>query len=312
MTWRPMAQAVWASSNATSASSAPGSCPSCIRDARSTTSSSPAPVPEREAFLERRFNTWRWRLLLNALLLAVRHGPDGSRQGVLRPCRRQPGQHVARRIRHAGSTCDPAENPYLHWIMKGTHGDALPMTWREEHYETIRARLDRLDIRPGSLEAFVSTGERRRLQPVGHLRIHVAGDVRNGLCQHPRRGQSGRAAGLLEHDGAAAGSAASRPRVRTLTDLEDRLKARDKAFFYSDFVIEEVRGEPGSRSRSRWFRRRCFWVSWRGRGWPVRWHRCRGAAQADACGNGSLCAEPAVALSRPLAGLRAGRRDAWR
>ena len=30
-------------------------------------------------------------------------------------------------------------------------------------------------------------------------------------------------------------------RVRTLTGIEDRLKAQDKAFFYSDFVVEEVR-----------------------------------------------------------------------
>ena len=33
------------------------------------------------------------------------------------------------------------------------------MAWREEHYENIRSRLDRLDIRLGSLEAFVATGE---------------------------------------------------------------------------------------------------------------------------------------------------------
>lgn len=68
-----------------------------------------------------------------------------------------PASHVARRIRHAGVDTDPSRNPYLHWIMTGTHGDALPMAWRAEHYDTIR---DRLDIRHGSLEAFVSTGER--------------------------------------------------------------------------------------------------------------------------------------------------------
>jgi len=57
-----------------------------------------------------------------------------------------PAQHVARRIRHAAVDCDPADNPYLHWILKGTHGDALPMTWRAEHYAVIKARLDRLDM----------------------------------------------------------------------------------------------------------------------------------------------------------------------
>jgi S-adenosylmethionine-diacylglycerol 3-amino-3-carboxypropyl transferase len=35
---------------------------------------------------------------------------------------------------------------------------------------------------------------------------------------------------------------AHRVRVRTLDEVEDRLKAMDKAFFYSDFVVEEVAG----------------------------------------------------------------------
>lgn len=33
------------------------------------------------------------------------------------------------------------------------------MTWRAEHFETIRDRLDRLDIRQGPLEAFARTDE---------------------------------------------------------------------------------------------------------------------------------------------------------
>ena len=31
-------------------------------------------------------------------------------------------------------------------------------------------------------------------------------------------------------------------KVTTLTPIEDALKAEDKAFFYSDFVVEEVKG----------------------------------------------------------------------
>ena len=34
--------------------------------------------------------------------------------------------------------------------------------------------------------------------------------------------------------------AASAPRVRRLAELEQRCKSADKAFFYSDFVVEEV------------------------------------------------------------------------
>ena len=49
--------------------------------------------------------------------------------------------HVRNRIYHAAVTCDPATNPYLHWIFKGTHGADLPLPWRAHPYGVIRDRL---------------------------------------------------------------------------------------------------------------------------------------------------------------------------
>ena len=52
--------------------------------------------------------------------------------------------HVFRRLRHGGVDTDPSQNPYLHWIFTGTHGQALPLTWRPEAWEMLRARRDRI------------------------------------------------------------------------------------------------------------------------------------------------------------------------
>jgi dolichol kinase len=160
MTWPPMARAAWASSRRYFRIFRRRLLP--LVHSRRTIDDIfvSRELPEREEFFERRFNTWRWRLLLNIFFSRFVMGRMGRDKAFFDHVDGSPAQHVARRIRHAGIACDPAENPYLHWIMKGTHGDALPMTWREDHFETIAARLDRLDIRPGSLEAFVSTGER--------------------------------------------------------------------------------------------------------------------------------------------------------
>jgi S-adenosylmethionine-diacylglycerol 3-amino-3-carboxypropyl transferase len=199
--------------------------------------------PEREAFLDGRFNTWRWKLLLKLFFSRFVMGRMGRDKAFFDHVEGSPAEHVARRIRHAAVDCDPAFNPYLHWIMKGTHGDALPMTWREEHYETIRARLDRLDIRPGSLEAFVSTGEKADGFNLSDIFEYMSPEMFETVY-----------ASILS--AAAPGARLvywnmMAPRrvpptlgeqVRTLTEIEDRLKAEDKAFFYSDFVIEEVRG----------------------------------------------------------------------
>jgi S-adenosylmethionine-diacylglycerol 3-amino-3-carboxypropyl transferase len=238
-----MARAALASSNATSASSADASC-RLVHSRRTIDDIFVSrELPEREVFFDSRFNTWRWRLLLNIFFSRFVMGRMGRDKAFFDHVDGSPAQHVARRIRHAGIACDPAENPYLHWIMKGTHGDALPMTWREDHFETIRARLDRLDIRPGSLEAFVSTGERADGFNLSDIFEYMSpGDVRDGLWQHPSAANPG--ARLVYWNMMAPRRVPPhlRPRVRTLTELEDRLKAMDKAFFYSDFVIEEVIG----------------------------------------------------------------------
>ena len=88
------------------------------------------PKPEREVFLNQRFNTWRWRLLLNIFFSRFVMGRMGRDKAFFDHVEGSPAQHVARRIRHAAVDCDPAENPYLHWIMKGPEAKHY---WSEVH-----------------------------------------------------------------------------------------------------------------------------------------------------------------------------------
>jgi S-adenosylmethionine-diacylglycerol 3-amino-3-carboxypropyl transferase len=197
---------------------------------------------ERERFLAERWNNRRWHLLLRTFFSNFVMGRLGRDPAFFDHVQGSAADYVTRRILHAVVELDPAENPYLHWILKGGHGAALPLAWRAEHYETIRSRLDRLDIRPGSLERFVSTGETADGFNLSDIFEYM-----------DRRDFSGVYGRLLD---------ASRPgtrfvywnmmvprrvpgeyasRVSTRRDLEARGGAMDKAFFYSDFVIEEVR-----------------------------------------------------------------------
>lgn len=200
------------------------------------------PRPEREVFLDRRFNNLRWRLLVKLFFSRFVMGRMGRDKAFFDHVEGSPAQHVARRIRHAGVDLDPAQNPYLHWILKGTHGAALPMTWRAAHYQTIRDRLDRIEIRPGSLEAFVSTGERAdgyNLSDIfEYMPPQVFAQVYGSILDAAAPG-----ARLVYWNMMAPRRVPPEyaHRVRTLTGTEDRLKAQDKAFFYSDFVVEEVR-----------------------------------------------------------------------
>ncbi|MDB5665767.1 DUF3419 family protein [Cypionkella sp.] len=197
--------------------------------------------PKREVFLNTRFNSWRWKLLLNVFFSRFMMGRMGRDKAFFDHVEGSVAQHVARRIRHAAVTCDPAENPYLHWILKGGHGTALPMTWRAENYETIRSRLDRLDIRLGSLEAFVTTGEKADGFNLSDIFEYMSADM-FAQVYGAVLAASNPGARLVYWNMMVPRRvpAAYRDKVVTRTADEARLKLLDKAFFYSDFVIEEV------------------------------------------------------------------------
>lgn len=201
------------------------------------------PKAERQKFLDERFNTWRWKLLLNFFFSRFMMGRMGRDKAFFDHVDGSVAQHVARRIKHAAVDCDPSENPYLHWILKGTHGDALPMPWRAEHYETIRNRLDRLDIRQGALEAFIDGGDRADGFNLSDIFEYMSPDVFAQVygqiltAAHPQ-------ARLVYWNMMAPRRVppAFADKMKTLVKKEEQLKAEDKAFFYSDFVIEEFQG----------------------------------------------------------------------
>jgi S-adenosylmethionine-diacylglycerol 3-amino-3-carboxypropyl transferase len=197
----------------------------------------------REVFLRTRFNTWRWRLLLKIFFSRTLMGRMGRDQAFFDHVDGSVSAHVARRIRHAAVDCDPSQNPYLHWIMTGTHGAALPMPWRAEHYATIRARLGRLELRHGPLEAFGQNGERADGYNLSDIFEYMPPDIA-GSVYGELLGTANAGARLVYWNMMAPRRVPAEyaDHVRTLQDLEDVLKAQDKAFFYSDFVIEEVTG----------------------------------------------------------------------
>lgn len=200
------------------------------------------PKPEREAFFDTRWNNWRWRLALKVFFSNVVMGRLGRDPAFFDHVEGSLADHVSRRLRHAGVDLDPAENPYLHWILKGTHGSALPLAWRLENFDIIRSRLDRLDLRCGALEAFVATGEKADGFNLSDIFEYMPTDVFASVYGSvlPAANPGARLVywNMMVPRRVPAAFA---DRVERLEAAERAGKAQDKAFFYSDFVVERVR-----------------------------------------------------------------------
>lgn len=196
---------------------------------------------EREAFLDERWNNWRWKLMVSLFFSRFAMGRLGRDKAFFDHVDGSVAAHVQRRIRHAAVDCDPSENPYLYWIMNATHGEHLPMAWRPEHYATIGDRLGRLDVRHGSLEAFIGTGAKADGFNLSDIFEYMSRDV-FAQVYGAILGAANPGARLVYWNMMAPRRLPEpfKDRIVTCTAAEDAGKAADKAFFYSDFVVEEV------------------------------------------------------------------------
>ena len=114
----------------------------------------------RDEFYERRWDTWRWRLMFRLFFSRTVMGRLGRHPEFFRYVEADVAGRILERTHHALTVLDPADNPYVHWILTGTHGAALPAALRAAHFETIRDNLDRLSWRCESMEAFLGSPER--------------------------------------------------------------------------------------------------------------------------------------------------------
>jgi S-adenosylmethionine-diacylglycerol 3-amino-3-carboxypropyl transferase len=152
-------------------------------------------------------------------------------------------ERILARTRHALTVLNPADNPYLQWILTGRHTSALPSALRPENFEAIRVNLDRLEWHCLPLEEFLEqegAGSVERFN-LSDIFEYMSEDNYARLLE--RLCRAGRSGGRLAYWNMLAPR--SRPehladRLKPLSQDAERLFRQDKAFFYSAFVVEEI------------------------------------------------------------------------
>ncbi len=211
---------------------------------RSTVNALVAPRPreERERFFRERWDSWRWRLLFRVFFSRFAMGRLGRDPEFFRYVEGSVAERIMARARHALVELDPSENPYLAWILFGTHRTALPCALRAEHYDTIRSRIDRLRWARMPIEEALRERSRFDRFNASDIFEYMSGPSSDALLA--RMAHAGRPGGRVAYWNMLV------PRSRPEA-LADRLEPRDeearrlflldKAFFYARFVIEEIR-----------------------------------------------------------------------
>ena len=202
----------------------------------------PRTLEERIAFYHDVWNNLRWRMLFRIFFSRRTMGMLGRDPAFFRYVEGSVSDRILKRTSHALTELAPADNPYMHWILTGTHNGVLPFALREENFESIRRNLDRLEVRRGAIENLATMQ--------GWFDCFNLSDIFEYMSSENYELELERIVSLSRTGTRLAYWNMLAPRRRPermanklepLTELSSTLFAQDKAFFYSAFVVERVR-----------------------------------------------------------------------
>ena len=201
-------------------------------------------LPNRTTFYDQEWNTWRWQFMFRVFFSRFVMGRLGRDPSFFDYVEGSVSDRILARAKHATTALNPAENPYMQWILTGRHLSALPFALRPENFEPIRSNLDRLEWRCQSVEDFLEAYAGPAIDAYNLSDIFEYVSIENyhrmlqSLVGIGRRGSRLAYWNMLAPRSRPEHMAAC---LRPLPDLARRLHQADKAFFYSNFIVEEIR-----------------------------------------------------------------------
>jgi S-adenosylmethionine-diacylglycerol 3-amino-3-carboxypropyl transferase len=198
---------------------------------------------DRKRFFDEVWNTAKWRTLFRMFFSRKVMGLLGRDPAFFQYVQTDVAQAILDRTQYALTVLDPAENPYMQWILKGNYVTALPHYLRKDNYEKIKANIDKLELRVGSIESVLEElppGSVDKFNLSDIFEYMSMDNYHKLLSELVLAGRTG--AKLVYWNMLAPRSRPERmsPVLKSHTELAEQLHKEDKAFFYSRLVIEEI------------------------------------------------------------------------
>ena len=197
----------------------------------------------RKHFYNNEWDNLCWKLLFKIFFSRFVMGRLGRDPSFFRYVEGSVADRILERARYALTELNPADNPYLHWILKGTYNEVLPHALREENFNTIRENLNKLEYRLQSVEDFIETAEQHSIDAFNLSDIFEYMSEKEMERIYYLILKVGRKGARIAYWNMLA----PRQCPDTLKDkiifhekLSKELFSQDKAFFYSNFRVEEI------------------------------------------------------------------------
>lgn len=197
----------------------------------------------RKELYDRTWNNLRWRLLFRVFFSRFTMGRLGRDPEFFRYVEGSVAERILGRTEYALTVLPTHANPYVEYILTGSFKRALPLYLRSDVYPDVRRNLDRLTLFEGSVDEAAHAHRGEGFDGFNLSDIFEYLDADTSAAVYGRLLETARPGARFAYWNMLVPRrlAPSFPdRVRPLEAEARALFARDLAFFYSAFVLEEM------------------------------------------------------------------------
>jgi S-adenosylmethionine-diacylglycerol 3-amino-3-carboxypropyl transferase len=195
---------------------------------------------ERILFYKEAWNNWRWRLLFKLFFSRASMSRLGRDPSFFNQVEGAVAERLFMRSKYALTEYETHRNPFLHYILKGTFSlQALPRYLRPEYFSTIQRRVDRISLFHGSTDEIAEEG----FDAFNLSDIFEYMDPEQFEHSYKKLLSIGTKGArlvywnmLVQRDCPES----FKKFVSPLKELSSSLYAQDQAWFYQQFVVEEI------------------------------------------------------------------------
>lgn len=190
---------------------------------------------QREAFYRHEWNTWRWRMMFRVFFSRFVMGRTGRDPEFFRYVEGSVAERIFRRAEYALTVLPAHANPYLAFIFTGNYRATLPRYLRD--LPAVRRNLDRLMLVRGSIEE-AATG---KFDGFYLSDIFEYIDPATTAAMFEKLLSAANPGARFAYWNLLVPRTGPSEKVISLGEEAKALFAKDLAFFYSAFVLEEKR-----------------------------------------------------------------------
>ncbi len=198
---------------------------------------------ERTEFYHKKWDNLRWKLLFRIFFSRTVMGKLGRDKAFFRYVNINVAEHILQRTKYAITQLDTSENPYLHYIINGKYDKVFPVAYRKENFSIIKANIEKIVLLSETVETFLNREEIDNINKYNlsdifeYMSEEQMCQIVHGILEKSKKGTR------IAYWNMLSDKRASKfiEEIEYKEKQSNELLRKDKAFFYSKFILEEVK-----------------------------------------------------------------------